>query len=194
MALRVTSVLALVAFALTAVGCSGGSPSGTSAIPQAAQQRTTQAITPHASTNPTQNIPVTSAATSPNGFSGTFSISKFVRQNGGLFAMGRLSGTLTNSATGATQTVNHMARMPVTAATVDPSCTILTLTLGPLHLDLLGLVVDLNQVVLTITAQQGPGNLLGNLLCGIANLLSGGSPLTSITNLLNQILAILNGL
>jgi hypothetical protein len=32
-------------------------------------------------------------------------------------------------------------------------CTILNLTLGPLHLDLLGLVVDLNQVHLTITGQ-----------------------------------------
>jgi signal transduction histidine kinase len=71
------------------------------------------------------------------------------------------------------------------------SCTILDLTLGPLHLDLLGLVVDLNQVHLTITAQQGPGNLLGNLLCAVANLLNGsGSPnaLQQIVNLLNQIL------
>ena len=64
--------------------------------------------------------------------------------------------------------------------------------MGPLHLDLLGLVVDLNQVHLTITAQQGPGNLLGNLLCAVANLLNGsGSPtaLQQIVNLLNQILA-----
>ncbi|HEX2177845.1 MAG TPA: hypothetical protein VHG70_18230 [Nocardioidaceae bacterium] len=28
--------------------------------------------------------------------------------------------------------------------------------LGPLHVDLLGLVTDLNQVNLTITAEQGP--------------------------------------
>ena len=61
---------------------------------------------------------------------------------------------------------------------VTGSCRILDLTLGPLHLDLLGLVVALNQVHLTITAQQGPGNLLGNLLCAIANLLN-GSPSTS---------------
>jgi len=44
------------------------------------------------------------------------------------------------------------------------SCQILDLTLGPLHLDLLGLVVDLNQVHLQITAQQGQGNLL----CAVA--------------------------
>jgi hypothetical protein len=76
----------------------------------------------------------------------------------------------------------------VTAATA--SCPILSLTLGPLHLDLLGLVIDLNQINLNITAQPGPGNLLGNLLCDVANLLnSNGGALTSITNLLNQILA-----
>ncbi len=73
---------------------------------------------------------------------------------------------------------------PVTAATA--SCPILSLTLRPLHLDLLGLVIDLNQINLNITAQPGPGNLLGNLLCDVANLLnSNGGALTSITNLLD---------
>jgi hypothetical protein len=40
--------------------------------------------------------------------------------------------------------------------------------LGPLHLDLLGLVVDLNQVHLTITGNPA-GGILGRLLCGLAN-------------------------
>jgi hypothetical protein len=35
------------------------------------------------------------------------------------------------------------------------SCDILNLVLGPLHLDLLGLVIDLNQVVLNITGTTG---------------------------------------
>jgi hypothetical protein len=83
-------------------------------------------------------------------------------------------------------------------AAADPSCQILDLTLGPLHLDLLGLVVDLNQVHLQITGEQGSGNLLGNLLCSVAGLLdntgTGGSGglsglLQSLTSLLNQILA-----
>jgi hypothetical protein len=69
----------------------------------------------------------------------------------------------------------------------------LNLVLGPLHLDLLGLVVDLNRVVLDIVAQTGAGNLLGNLLCAITNLLNGGInlPIPFLTQLLNQILAIL---
>jgi len=59
-----------------------------------------------------------------------------------------------------------------TAAT----CDILTLDLGPLHLDLLGLVVDLAPVHLSITAQSGPGNLLGNLLCAVAGSLERPHP------------------
>jgi hypothetical protein len=81
--------------------------------------------------------------------------------------------------------------VPVQAA---GSCRILDLTLGPLHLDLLGLVVDLNQVHLTITAQQGPGNLLGNLLCAVANLLNGSGGTTALqqlANLLNRIIMII---
>jgi hypothetical protein len=57
--------------------------------------------------------------------------------------------------------------MPLHARSLD-------LTIGPTHLDLLGLVVDTNQIHLTITGEQGPGNLLGNLLCGIAGLLGFG--------------------
>src|SRR3954447_13811078 len=57
------------------------------------------------------------------------------------------------------------------AAAVPAACQILNLVLGPLHLNLLGLVIDLNQVILNITAQPGDGNLLGNLLCAVAGLL-----------------------
>jgi len=45
---------------------------------------------------------------------------------------------------------------------------VLNLLLGPLHLNLLGLVVDLSQVHLTITAEPA-GGILGNLFCGLAN-------------------------
>jgi hypothetical protein len=70
------------------------------------------------------------------------------------------------------------------------TCTILDLTLGPLHLDLLGLVIDLNQIHLTITGQTGPGNLLGNLLCGLANGLN-GSNAGGLATLLNRLLGLL---
>jgi hypothetical protein len=62
---------------------------------------------------------------------------------------------------------------------------VLRLELGPLHLTLLGLEVDLNQVVLVITANPA-GGLLGQLLCALA----GGTLLQQIVNILNQILAL----
>jgi hypothetical protein len=61
-------------------------------------------------------------------------------------------------------------------------------------LNLLGLQVNLNQVVLDITAQPGSGNLLGNLLCSVAGLLNTNGPLQQVTAALNNILGALGGL
>lgn len=47
-------------------------------------------------------------------------------------------------------------------------CSIVDLLLGPLHLELLGLIVDLNQIHLQITADPN-GGILGSLLCSITN-------------------------
>jgi hypothetical protein len=60
--------------------------------------------------------------------------------------------------------------VPVQAVAAQASglCQVLELTLGPLHVNLLGLVVDLRRVHLTITATPG-GGVLGNLFCGLAN-------------------------
>ncbi len=58
--------------------------------------------------------------------------------------------------------------------TTGPSCSVLSLTLGPLNLDLLGLNVDLygpttkDPVVVTITADPNGGSL-GKLFCQLAN-------------------------
>ncbi|MFL5829657.1 MAG: hypothetical protein ACJ76X_07055 [Solirubrobacteraceae bacterium] len=70
------------------------------------------------------------------------------------------------------------------AGAAQMSCQVLKLVLGPLHLDLLGLVVDLygktkaDPVVVTITAIPSQG-LLGQLLCGLA----GGGGVTSLSGL-----------
>jgi hypothetical protein len=92
-----------------------------------------------------------------------------------------ISNPTTCAAAGFTQTTGPFTILvnSLIGAQANGTCTILDLTLGPLHLDLLGLVVDLNQLHLTITGQTGPGNLLGNLLCGLANALNpGGATLT----------------
>jgi hypothetical protein len=74
------------------------------------------------------------------------------------------------------------------------TCEILTLNLGPLFLDLLGLVIELDEVNLVIRAEEGPGNLLGNLLCAVARLLDRGGLLDQLlqglARLLNRILRI----
>lgn len=81
-------------------------------------------------------------------------------------------------------------RQHVTA--IKGTCAILHRELGPLDLNLLGLIVHLNKVVLDITAQPGPGNLLGNLLCAIANLLNSRSPLDILSDALNGLLRVIN--
>ena len=145
-------------------------------------------------------VPVTGTFTDALGgtgtFVGTYEIERFTKQSGGLAAVGTLTGTLTDSLGGVVGTVDRQATIPLQATA---TCDILHLELGPLDLDLLGLVVHLDKIVLDITAEQGPGNLLGNLLCAVAGLLDPpttgggglGGLLTSVVALLNQILGAL---
>ncbi|MBV9381504.1 MAG: hypothetical protein JOY82_06350 [Streptosporangiaceae bacterium] len=127
-------------------------------------------------------------------FKGTFTPKKFKVVHGKLEATGILKGKLT-SANG--KTIGTVTRTVTTVVethkgkAATAACNILNLTLGPLNLNLLGLVVHLNTVHLTITAVPGPGNLLGNLLCAIAGLLNGSGSLSQISALLNQVLALL---
>ncbi len=97
----------------------------------------------------------------------------------------QLSGTITGTGlpAGGTQFTT-----PIQDLVAAEGCDILTLDLGPLHLDLLGLVIDLAPVNLDITAVPGAGNLLGNLLCAIAGLLDRSGPATGIAALLNRLL------
>ena len=59
------------------------------------------------------------------------------------------------------------------ATTQDADCQVLHLILGPLHLDLLGLIVDLNKVALDIDAI--PGTTIGDLFCSLVGV---GTPAT----------------
>src|SRR5580700_6163887 len=126
-------------------------------------------------------------------FAGTFTPSKFSVVNGVLEATGLVKGTMTDATGSTLGTVSQTATIPVdrTAAAAAAGCGILNLTLGPLNLNLLGLVVTLNQVHLTITAVPGAGNLLGNLLCDITHLLNSGGGLSTLSALLNSLLAAL---
>ena len=142
------------------------------------------------------SIPVTGTiteggATTPA--TGTFAIKKFAVVNKQIRAI----GTVSLSSAGKVKVI--AASMPLVlpqngsaarAVSALATCDILRLTLGPLDLNLLGLVVHLDQLNLDIVAESGPGNLLGNLLCAVANLLNG----TNLSALLQQIVNALNAL
>lgn len=158
-----------------------------------------------------------SGLTGPGTFSGTFTLRRFVGRAHHLYAIGTLAGTL-KDANGTTKDVSRTTTLAISKVTqgsttssmslrsapasssgspaLQGSCNVLTLNIGAIHLNLLGLVVDLSPINLNITGQTGSGNLLGNLVCGIAGLLDNLnlSSLTQqllgdITMLLNQVLA-----
>jgi hypothetical protein len=140
-------------------------------------------------------IPLTGTFTDALGgtghFVGSFNVQRFAQDNNQIVAVGTLTGTLTDSVGTVLGSIVRTISLNLNSAATQASCEILHLELGPLDLNLLGLVVHLDRIVLDITAVPGAGNLLGNLLCAIANLLNAGGPLQQIINLLNQILALL---
>ena len=143
-----------------------------------------------------KSIPVTGQAGNGKAFTGHFNVSRFVARGGKAYALGTLTGKLGN------RTVKRSnVAIPVSIgsgsgtgllAHAAATCQILNLVLGPLHLNLLGLHVDLNQVVLNVTGVTGSGQLLGNLLCGVANLLNPGLPAGQLAGLLNILQQVLN--
>ena len=145
------------------------------------------AAPPAAAASSSLSVPVVGTVPGGGSFSGAFALTSFAVKNGQVVATGLVSGVVTNAA-GIATTIAQIVTMPVQIG--QSTCQILHLDIGPISLDVLGLRVDLSEIVLDVTAQSGAGNLLGNLLCAVANLLNdpGG-----LARLLNQILAILIG-
>ena len=154
------------------------------------------------------DVPVSGALSDGGSFVGTFTAQHIALDEATrtLVVTGLLTGTAT-TIDGATSAISQVVTAPATltraagagAALVRPVstaavCDVLFLDLGPLNLDLLGLTVDLAEVVLDINAVSGAGNLLGNLLCAVVGLLDGFGLLAAITQLLDAINAILSGL
>ena len=105
-----------------------------------------------------------------------FTVSKFVRRHHRLYAVGaaiaQFKPTAENPHNLPTKTVRQAFTARVLGmrrfSSAQKICPILDLTLGPLDLNLLGLMVHLDKVHLTITADS-TGGLLGQLFCSIAN-------------------------
>jgi hypothetical protein len=169
--------IASLALATAQIGTFVVAPVSTQAAP-----KTAAATFPVNTTGTTSGAPLT--------FVGTVTLNQVVSQGGNLFGVGTLTGTLSNAAGVIGQVTNAPFQAPLTAAATQP-CQILDLTLGPLDLNLLGLLVHLDTVHLNITAQPGSGNLLGNLLCSVAHLLDSNASGNALANLLNRILGLL---
>jgi len=135
-----------------------------------------------------QNNPSIAIPIAVENFVGTFTLTRFTVVDGAINAVGTLTGTATTPA-GQVGIVRTLS-IPLIPAQTNATCDILHLELGPLDLNLLGLVVHLDRIVLDIDAQPGPGNLLGNLLCSVAGLLDNPAGLAQV---LNQILRIIGG-
>jgi hypothetical protein len=152
------------------------------------------------------NVPVDGTLIGGGSFTGTITaksiaVDPATRQ---LTMTGVLNGTAIKASGEVVDVVNQTFTAPLslnrpgaTAGFVQPAaqaqCGILNLVLGPLHLDLLGLVIDLNQVVLNVFAQTGTSNLLGNLLCAITSLLAIPGAIAAVTSIIDNINNILSG-
>ena len=149
-------------------------------------------------------IPISASSLDQGSFTGELRIIRFAADQGHAVALGVVTGTLvdeTGIARGIVRAVSLPVLPPATplatpSASGGPSaqvvCDVLNLVLGPLDLDLLGLVVHLDQVLLDIDAVSGAGALLGNLLCAITNLLNFPGALATLVGLLNDLLALLS--
>ena len=166
-------------------------------------------------------LPASGPLSDGGSFTGTLVVKRFdVNENRELVVTGTLSGiatladgstqfvtqsfstvgTLTRSTHSTSTSVSTTVARTDALAAVDPSsglpgnCDVLFLDLGPLHLNLLGLEVNLAEVILDVNALAGGGNLLGNLLCAVVGLFDGFAVLAAIQNILDLINGIIGGL
>ena len=155
----------------------------------------------------------TVALSGTKGFKGTYTIDRFSSRNGKLVAIGTVKGTMRKA--GKTRRVNKKnVVMPASVTgegaredgasasqTQQPpitptpnSCQVLRLDIGAIDLNLLGLRVRTNPINALIEAVPGAGNLLGNLLCAVTNLLNPTGALGQLTGAINNLASALNAL
>jgi hypothetical protein len=188
MRLRMALVAAVMAIGAIGVPTAGAS-NGTTVPPKAT------------SVPPLYTMPISGVAKNGKQFTGTYGIQRFVAKNGKAYAIGTLKGKLKGR-----HVTRYNVMMPASltgatgAQTAQATCPILHLEIAPIDLNLLGLRVrlgggsDFSQpIVLDLTAYQGQG-LLGDLLCGVSNLLNQNGLLGQLTGQLQQLVATLNSL
>jgi hypothetical protein len=155
-----------------------------------------------------KNVKVSGATEDGGTFTGMLTITEFAySETEGLVTSGSLRGQVTDLNGKKTQVNESFTNVASTLTesngvqaqelqAAQEGCQILFLDIGPIFLNLLGLELDIAPIVIDLTAVPGPGNLLGNLLCGVAGLLDGGGFLTGLLDnllgLLDQVNDLLN--
>ena len=161
-------------------------------------------LTAHASLT----LPVSGTFSGGGEFTGSVSINRFEAHENHIVAVGFVSGVLSRNRRRATAVAGEMS-WPVTvrsggqslvsARTLPPmfprliraqaqSCSVLSVSLAPIDVNLLGTDVALGAVNLDLTGQSGP---LGDLVCAASDLLGN---VAGLVNLLNSVLGLLTGL
>jgi hypothetical protein len=153
----------------------------------------------------TQVVPLTGTAKNGSKFKGKYTIERFIAKGNKLYSVGTVTGKLRGkkvtkenvrlpATVGNASAAAQASQVPLPPLPPGNACSILSLDLGPINLNLLGLVVRTNQIQLRIDAVQGAGNLLGNLLCGITGILNpsalNSTPLGQLAQILNALLAL----
>src|SRR3954470_10797449 len=119
-----------------------------------------------------------------------FLMKKFVRQGSKLVAKGTAVATYTPTVGAPTTVTQPFSATVVTGgrsvAAVTRTCQVLHLELGPLDLNLLGLIVHLDKVVLNISAQSN-GGVLGSLFCSLSRAKIRGLALRKAAGRLTQV-------
>lgn len=163
-------------------------------VPVAAGAQTTPTTTPTGiPTTSLSHVPVSGTAHNGKKFTGHLNVTQFVTRGGKSYAVGTLTGTLGDRSVKQSNVAIPASVGSSTSTARDAAtCPILHLDLGPLNLNLLGLTVHLNEVILDINAVSGPGNLLGNLLCSVSGLLNqpalGAGQTAGLLNIVQQLL------
>jgi len=174
--------------------------------------RLAAAATPTTPT-PTPTAPEAEAASTPT-VTGSFSIQRFARTTeGAVAAVGTLTLSFPDPTSTAARTIITQAVMPLatsgdTAAPGDPEtqpqpigatpqaslpatpqgCDTLSLVLGSIELELLGLAVQLDEVNVDFAVMNGASTQLGNLLCDVTGLIDGAAPPAELVQTLNRLL------
>jgi hypothetical protein len=171
------------------------------AMPAAAQP----SLTAHASLT----LPVSGTFSGGGEFTGSVSINRFEQHESHIVAVGFVSGVLSRNRRRATAVAGEMSwrvtvrsggQSLVSARTLAPafprliraqaqSCSVLSVSLAPIDVNLLGTDVALGAVNFDLTGQSGTP--LGDLVCAVSDLLGN---VAGLVNVLNSVLGLLTGL